>query len=183
MPDISLSTLSLILGALTLGGGIWGITAREQALEFVKGFPRNDNVGYFLILSAMVWFLLILKGESMSDFERYRMHFNVFILITGIGSCIYLKDFLAVRGSAVVMILLAKLIVDTARWHESDWRLVLVTMAYLMVVVGMWLTASPWRMRDWIEYLTANEGRFKKVCIARAALGVLLLVLGVTAFK
>ena len=47
----------------------------------------------------------------------------------------------------------------------------------------MWLTASPWRMRDWIEYLTANEGRFKKVCIARAALGVLLLVLGVTAFK
>ena len=54
----------------------------------------------------------------------------------------------------------------------SDWRLVLVTMAYLMVVVGMWLTASPWRMRDWIEYLTANEGRFKKVCIARAARSV-----------
>ena len=38
MPEISLSTLSLILGALTLGGGIWGITAREQALEFVKDF-------------------------------------------------------------------------------------------------------------------------------------------------
>ena len=111
------------------------------------------------------------------------MHFNVFILITGIGSCIYLKDFLAVRGSAVIMIQLAKLIVDTARWHESDWRLVLVTMAYLMVVVGMWLTASPRRKRDWIECLTANEDRFKKVCIARAALGVLLLVLGVTAFK
>ena len=38
MPEISLSTLSLILGALTLGGGIWGITAREQALEFVRDF-------------------------------------------------------------------------------------------------------------------------------------------------
>ena len=183
MPEISLATLSMILGALALGSGVWGMMAREQALDFTKGFPRNDNAGYFTIIAAMVWFLLILKGESMSDFERYRLHFNVFILATGIGACVYLKDFLAVRGSAVVMILLAKLIVDTARWHESDWRLVLVTMAYLMVVVGMWLTASPWRMRDWIEYLTANEGRFKKVCIGRAALGLLLLVLGVTAFK
>ena len=183
MPEISLSTLSLILGALALGGGVWGITAREQALEFVKGFPRNDNAGYVTILAAMVWFLLILKGESMSDFERYRLHFNVFILATGIGACIYLKDYLAVRGSSVLMILLAKLIVDTARWHESDWRLVLVTMAYIMVVKGMWFTASPWRMRDLIEYVTATDERFNKVCVARVVFGALLLGLGFTVFK
>ncbi len=183
MPEVSLSTLSMILGGIALAGGAWGIAAREQALEFIKGFPRNENAGYFTILAAMVWFLLILKGESMSDFERYRLHFNAFILVTGIGACVYLKDFLAVRGSAVLMILLAKLIVDTARWHESDWRLVLVTMAYILVVKGMWFTASPWRMRDLIQYVTGDEGRFKKVCIARVIFGVLLVGLGVTVFK
>ena len=119
----------------------------------------------------------------MSDFERYRLHFNVFILATGIGACVYLKDYLAVRGSSVLMILLAKLIVDTARWHESDWRLVLVTMAYIMVVKGMWFTASPWRMRDLIEYVTGTEARFQKVCIARMVFGALLLGLGLTVFK
>ena len=183
MPEISLATLSMILGALALGSGVWGMTAREQALDFTKGFPRNDNAGYFTIIAAMVWFLLILKGESMSDFERYRLHFNVFILATGIGACVYLKDYLAVRGSSVLMILLAKLIVDTARWHESDWRLVLVTMAYIMVVKGMWFTASPWRMRDLIEYVTGTEARFQKVCIARMVFGALLLGLGLTVFK
>ena len=173
----------MILGALALGSGVWGMMAREQALDFTKGFPRNDNAGYFTIIAAMVWFLLILKGESMSDFERYRLHFNVFILATGIGACVYLKDYLAVRGSSVLMILLAKLIVDTARWHESDWRLVLVTMAYIMVVKGMWFTASPWRMRDLIEYVTGTEARFQKVCIARMVFGALLLGLGLTVFK
>ena len=173
----------MILGSLALGSGVWGMMAREQALDFTKGFPRNDNAGYFTIIAAMVWFLLILKGESMSDFERYRLHFNVFILATGIGACVYLKDYLAVRGSSVLMILLAKLIVDTARWHESDWRLVLVTMAYIMVVKGMWFTASPWRMRDLIEYVTGTEARFQKVCIARMVFGALLLGLGLTVFK
>tara|TARA_B100001964_G_C14105631_1_gene541387 strand:- start:466 stop:1014 length:549 start_codon:yes stop_codon:yes gene_type:complete len=182
MPEVTLSSLSLILGVICVAKGVWGIACSDKSIEFVKAFPRNDNAGYVTILAAMAWFLLILKGESMSDFERYRIHFNGFILITGIGACIYLKDYLAVRGSAVLMILLAKLIVDTARWHESDWRLVLVTLAYIMVVTGMWFTASPWRMRDLIQWATAEEGRFKKLCIGRVAFGILLVVLGLVIF-
>ena len=182
MPEISLANLSLILGIIAVAKGLWGFAASEKAIEFAKAYPRNNNAGYVTILAAMVWFLLILKGESMSDFERYRIHFNGFILITGIGACIYLKDYLAVRGTAVLMILLAKLIVDTARWHESDWRLVLVTLAYIMVVAGMWFTASPWRMRDMIQWATDDESRFKKLCIGRAVFGVLLVVLGFTVF-
>ena len=110
MPEVSLANLSLILGVLAVAKGIWGYTSSAKAIEFTRAFPRNDNAGYVTILAAMVWFLLILKSESMSDFERYRMHFNGFILITGIGACIYLKDYLAVRGTAVLMILLAKFI-------------------------------------------------------------------------
>jgi hypothetical protein len=182
MPEITLANLSLILGVICMAKGAWGFTASEKAIEIMKAFPRNDNAGYIAILAAMMWFLLILKGESMSDFERYRIHFNGFILVTGIGACIYLKDYLAVRGTAVLMILLAKLIVDTARWHESDWRLVLVTLAYIMVVAGMWFTASPWRMRDLIQWTTAEEGRFKNLCVGRVAFGVLLVVLGLVVF-
>ena len=182
MPEVSLANLSLILGVLSVAKGIWGFTSCDKSIEFARAFPRNDNVGYVAILAAMVWFLLILKSESMSDFERYRIHFNGFILITGIGACIYLKDYLAVRGTAVLMILLAKFIVDTARWHESDWRLVLVTLAYIMVLAGMWFTASPWRMRDLLQWATAEEDRFKKLCIGRAVFGVLLVILGLAVF-
>jgi hypothetical protein len=113
MPEVSLANLSLMLGVLAVAKGIWGYTSSAKAIEFTRDFPRNDNAGYVTILAAMVWFLLILKSESMSDFERYRMHFNGFILITGIGACIYLKDFLAVRG-AVSTINFAKRIINAA---------------------------------------------------------------------
>ena len=92
MPEISLANLSMILGVMALAKGVYFITAGKKSREMIKAFPRNDNAGYLLILISMVWFLLILKDENMADFEKYRTAFNVFILITGIGSCLYLKD-------------------------------------------------------------------------------------------
>ena len=183
MPEISLANLSMILGVMALAKGVYFITAGKKACEMIKAFPRNENAGYLLIIISMVWFLLILKDENMADFEKYRTAFNVFILATGIGSCLYLKDFLAVRGAAVLMMLIAKLIVDTARFHESEWRLVLVTAAYLMVIGGMWFTVSPWRMRDLFAWGTADEKRFMILCGVRIGFGILLLVLGLFEFK
>jgi hypothetical protein len=77
------------------------------------------------------------------------------------------------------MLLLAKLMVDTARWVESDWRLVIVTWAYVLAFVGMWFTISPWRMRDLLNWATANENRIKIGSAIRAAFGLLVLALGI----
>lgn len=183
MPEISLATLSLIFGAIAVLGGVMGFMGGEKARDLIKDFPRNTTAGYVLILAAMVWFMLILKDENMADFENLRTPFYAFILVTGIGSCFYLKDYLAVRGTAVLKLLLAKLVVDTARFHESGWRLVLVVAAYLMVIGGMWFTVSPWRMRDLLMWVTAEEKRFKALCGIRIAFGALLLGLGVFEFK
>ena len=183
MPEISLSLLSLIFGALAIAGGAFGLAQREKAMDFSRNFPRHETIGPVLILAGMTWFLFILHGENMADFEGYRRPFYGIIIATGVGACFFLKDYLAVRGLAVLMILVAKLIVDTARFHESDWRILLVSIAYAKVVAGMWFTVSPWRMRDMIGWATANENRFKILCATRLALGVLLVVLGLTAFN
>ena len=66
---------------------------------------------------------------------------------------------------------------------ETDWRLLLVAIAYVWVVVGMWFTVSPWRARDLLEWATANDGRIKTMAIARVGLAALLLVLGLTVFR
>ena len=183
MPEISLSLLSLIFGGLAIAGGAFGLTQSEKAIEFSRNFPRHETIGQVLILVGMAWFLFILHGENMADFEGYRRPFYAIIIATGVGACFFLKDYLAVRGLAVLMILVAKLIVDTARFHESDWRILLVSIAYAKVVAGMWFTVSPWRMRDMINWSVANENRFKTLCGVRVVLGVLLVVVGLTAFK
>ena len=100
----------------------------------------------------------------------------------GVATCIYVRDFLAVRGLAIVFLLLAKLMVDTARWEDTEWRLVIVTWAYLLIVAGMWFTISPWRLRDMINCATANETRTRIFAALRCAFGMFVLILGATVF-
>ena len=101
----------------------------------------------------------------------------------GVGTCLFVRDFLAVRGLAVMLLLCAKLITDTARVVETDWRLVLVTLAYAWVFVGMWFTISPWRLRDLIEWGTASETRTRLFSGLRLGFGVFVLALAVTVYR
>ena len=103
----------------------------------------------------------------------------------GVVSCIFVQDFLAVRGLAVVLLLLAKLMVDTGRPHlgESPFVLVIQAWAYVLVIAGIWFTITPWRLRDLIEFATANDTRVRIGSGLRLAFAVFILLLGLTAFR
>ena len=103
--------------------------------------------------------------------------------VIGIGACIYVRDYLAVRGLAVVLLLLAKLVLDTARWADTPWRLVLVVLAYLWVIGAVWFSISPWRLRDIIQFITADDRRVRIFSACRLVLGLVVLVLGLTVFR
>jgi len=49
--------------------------------------------------------------------------------------------------------------------------LVIQIWAYVMVIAGMWFTISPWRLRDMIEWATANQKRTKLGSGIRLAFG------------
>jgi len=74
--------------------------------------------------------------------------------------------------------------VDSGRPHllDTSWVLVIQGWAYLMVLAGMWLTVSPWRLRDLLEWGTANEKRIKVGCGIRLAFGLFVAVLGLAKF-
>jgi len=101
----------------------------------------------------------------------------------GLGTCVFVRDFLAVRGLAIVLLLLAKLMVDTARWAHTEWRLVIVTWAYGLVVAGMWFTISPWRLRDLIDWATRTDRRVRVGSGLRLAFGLFVVILGLTVFR
>ena len=109
---------------------------------------------------------------------------TAFALI-GLGTCIFVQDFLAVRGLAIVLMLLAKLMVDTGRPHlgATPWVLVIQTWAYLLIVAGIWFTVSPWRLRDILNWATANEKRIKVGSAVRLAFALFVVLLGLTAFR
>ena len=183
MPEVKLSMLAVLLGLIVVLPNAYGLARPAALAAAVRRFSRHTGVGTVLMLVATGWFILNVSHESLSDFARLKNVFFLLFAAVGIGSCIFVRDFLAVRGVAVVALLLAKLMVDTARWVDTDWRLVIVVWAYVLVVAGMWFTVSPWRLRDLIEWATATEQRTRRLSGARLAFGLAVILLGLTVYR
>jgi hypothetical protein len=181
---LNLSTLSIVLGLAICIPQIYGLARPGAFAQSVRKFPRSLAWGYTLMLLGTAWFLWNLSQESIADFASYKnILFGGFAAI-GIGTCIFVQDFLAVRGLAIVLLLLAKAMVDTGRPRLADtsWTLVIQTLAYIYVIAGIWFTVSPWRVRNILEWHVATENRIKFGCGLRLAFGLFVAILGFTKF-
>jgi len=182
---MKLSLLSILLG-LGLGAPqIYGIFNPQKFAASVRRFPRNLAAGIFLMLLGTAWFAWNVNVEPIADFSVFKPYMLAAFVAVGIFSCIFVQDFLAVRGLAVVFLLLAKLMVDTGRPHlgESPWVVVIQVWAYFLIVMGIWLTITPWRLRDILNWATATEMRVRVGSIIRLAFALFILFLGLTAFR
>lgn len=180
---MTLSVLSSVLGVLIGGPQLWQLAKPAEWRRWSAGFPRSKPIGYVLVLAATAWFLLYVSQETLADFSRFKPYMLAGFGAIGVLTCVYVSDFLAARGLAALLLLAAKLMVDTARWHPSEWRWVVTTLAYVWVFFGMWLTISPWRLRDFIAWHNQTDGRIRACALARLALAVVLLGLGLTVFR
>jgi|DewCreStandDraft_5_1066085.scaffolds.fasta_scaffold00233_73 hypothetical protein len=182
---MKLSWLALVLGLLLGGAGWFGWKRPTAAVAAARRFPRSVPWGTGLMLLATVWFLYYVAQENIADFAAIKPHLMVAFGVIGIGACLFVKDYLGARGLAVLWLLLAKLMVDTGRPHLEDtsWVLVNQTLAYVLVVAGIWVTISPQRLRDWILWATATEARWRGTSLATLALGAGLVVLALTAYR
>ena len=181
---LKLSTLAILLG---LGMGlpqIVGILNPQKFAASVRKFPRHIPIGIALMLLATAWFDWNLSQESISDFASFKKPMLIGFAAIGIGACIFVQDFLAVRGLAVVFLLLAKLMTDTGRpfLGQTHWVLVFQALAYVLVVAGIWFTIAPWRMRDFLNWATATESRVRIGSAVRLTFGLFVALLGVTKF-
>lgn len=182
---MKLSLLSILLG---LGMGslqVYGLAKPAAFTASLRKFPRSIPWGTALVAIGTLWFLWNLSQENIADFAAFKKYLLLGFAAIGIGTCIFVQDFLGARGLAVVFLLLAKLMVDTGRPHlgESPWVFVIQAWAYLLVAIGIWFTVSPYRLRDAIEWGTANAARIKVGCGLRLAFAALVLILGLTAFR
>ena len=189
--QISIANLSIFLGVFVVALSSYAVVKTENFCQSIKAFPRSNVPGYIFMLGATIWFLWNIKTENMADYKDIKHWFYIGFGFIGIGSCFYLKDFLAVRGLAVFMLLTAKLILDTQRVYMfstpaqevTEWRLLFAILAYAIIIFSMWMVISPWRMRDIINWGVAVPLRIYIKSICLMLFGVLLIVLGLTAFQ
>lgn len=183
--EIKLSLLSILLGVGMGVPQVIGITQPAKLSAAVRRFPRNLPLGVGLMLLGTAWFVWNVNIEPIADFSAFKPYMMAGFAAVGVLSCIYVQDFLAVRGLAVVLLLLGKLMVDTGRPHlgESPFVLVIQAWAYAFVIAGICFTIWPWKLRDLLDWATATESRTRLFSMVRLAFAVFVVVLGLTAFR
>ncbi len=182
---MKLSILSILLGLGMSVPQVFGLTRPAQFAAAARKFPRNLPAGIVLMLLGTAWFVWNVNLEPIADFSAYKNAMMIGFAAVGVSACIFVQDFLAVRGLAVVMLLLGKLMVDTGRPHlgQTPWVYVIQIWAYGLVVAGIWLTVTPWKMRDLLNWATATEDRIRIGSSFRLAFAIFVLLLGLTAFR
>jgi hypothetical protein len=182
---MKLSLLSILLGVGVGLPQVYGLAKPVQLAAAARKFPRNLAAGVGLMLLGTAWFVWNVNNEPIADFSAFKPYMMGGFIAVGVLSCVFVRDFLAVRGLAVVLLLLAKLMVDTGRPHlgQSPFVEVIQAWAYLFVVMGIWLTVTPWRLRDILEWATATESRTRLLSGVRLAFAAFVLILGLTVFR
>jgi hypothetical protein len=182
---MKLSLLTILLGVGMGLPQVYGLVQPARLASAARKFPRNLPAGIFLMLLGTAWFLWIVNREPIADFSVFKPYMMAAFAAVGILSCIFIQDFLAVRGLAVVLLLLGRLMLDTGRPHldQSNWVLVIQVWAYLFIIMGIWFTVTPWKFRDILNWATASEARVKVGSAIRLAFAIFIVALGLTAFR
>lgn len=139
-----------------------------------KAFPRCRVAAYILMGSAAAWFLYKVTQLGPADFGQYKNWLFMLFLVVAVGSFYYTPDFLAVRGLAALILLTAGKLLDASYMHYGT-ALVLKTFVYLGIVVALILGSSPYKLRDFLDWLYKKDARPRIFGGVFAGYGLVLL--------
>lgn len=172
---MTLSAAYILLGTvLSLPGLalIWGV---EPVQNFLRQFPRSFPAALLCFGGGAAWFLWIISQLGEADLAGFPRSWLLGIFgATAVLSFFVLKDLLAVRGLAVLLLLSSRFLLDVG-FMQLPYSFVLALTCYLLIVLGIWWGAAPYIFRDWSVWILEKAPR-------RLAVGLLLLVLGLANF-
>lgn len=157
---MTLSLATLITGIFLIAFGahfLWHGMASEKS---AKAFPRSKAAAYILMGAATAWLLSIVMNLGPADFGQYKKLLFILFLTVGVGSFYFVPDFLAVRGLAALILLIGWQLL-MAGYMQAPKSLPIVCFVYAMVVIALILGASPYKLRDFLEWLYKSEARPK----------------------
>jgi hypothetical protein len=170
--SLFLATLLTGLFLIAFGGHFaWhGMRSAPSA----KAFPRSQAAAFLLLGTATVWFLYKVTQLGPADFGQYKNLLFILFLGTAVGSFYFVPDFLAVRGLAALILLTAGALLEAGYMQYDVGALILKGFVYFMIVVAIILGASPYKLRDFLDWLYRSEKRPRHFGTIFALYGLIL---------
>lgn len=178
---MSLQMASMLWAAFAFLAGaafLWGGQPTEAWLQ--RGL-RSFFWAVVLMGAGSCWFLWKVAHLGEADFGNYRNWLLLGFGGAAVGSFFHLRDFLAVRGAAVLTLLGAQEFLSAAYMHyDRPGRLLMVVGVYLAIVAALYFGALPYRARDLLEWVFARSLRARLAGASALAYAAALAVLALS---
>ncbi|MDR1434842.1 MAG: hypothetical protein LBI77_00340 [Puniceicoccales bacterium] len=172
---MDLKLAEFLLGITLVFCGSLLIAYRERCESFLRKFLRSEFANTVLFSLAGAWFLGHILNLGESDFGQYKYFFFVFFLIIILISLFKIRDFLSVRGVAILALLTSNELLEAAYMEPYQSRLFLVTFVYAMIVSGMTLGGWPYKGRDFVDFLFFKPTNSRLFGMLTTGYGILVL--------
>lgn len=163
---MTLFTATLITGLLVLALGVALALPFPAVVTSIKRFPRSRRLAYVLFSLGAVWFLYRIAHLSPADFGDFKKPLFIFFALVAIASFKFVPDFLAVRGCCILVLLAASHLLAPGymNWDYgeiSDFGRIYwyKTAIFIALALAIYLGASPFRLRDFFEWLYRKPAR------------------------
>jgi hypothetical protein len=175
---IQLKWTMLGVGLVLVLGHLLALLRPAPVREWLRKFPRNYEAGVLLAILATVWFYLLVKLMDLGEFTNWRSTVLFLTPVAGILAILFMREFLSVRALGTLTLLAAEPLLESAFLRDEQIRLLLVTLVYVWILLGMFWVGMPYTLRNQITWATATEGRMKVLAILGLGYGGLLIIGG-----
>ncbi len=177
---MSLFTATLIPGLILVASAAILFFKRDLVEKFAKKSLRSTPLAILTMGLGGGWFLYHVTQLGAADFGNYKTLLFVFFLAVGVLSFFFVRDFLAVRGAAILWLLTAKVLLDAAFMQPQVSRLFLVVFVYAGIVLALYLGTIPFKLRDFFNWLFARKTRANALGSFFATYGLALCVVALS---
>lgn len=165
-----LTALALIgVGALLLWNG-------PAVSAVARSFPRSQRAAWVTMGAGSLWTLYLVTQLGEAEFGNYRTYLFIGFAALALLSFHYVPEFLSVRGACILALLVANVQLSASFMQfDAPAHLVLNIFAYLMIGLALYLAVSPFRVRDFVQWLFQRPNRPRALGAVFGLYGVLLL--------
>ena len=178
-----LTLATLIVSLILIGLGSLLLVSNSAIISMFKALPRSQTAAVVFFGCGAAWFIYQVSGMSAADVIGFSSPTPFVFLFAALAvlSFVYLPEFLAVRGLSVVTLVGAwPLLMSAYGRYELPQRLFLVSALYVAVSAAIYLGASPFRLRDFFEWLYRTPVRARALGAVLTVYGLLLAGVAVT---
>ena len=173
-----LAFITLICGALVFVWSAGMVLWPRGMAAWVGAFPRHVWAGRILAAVDILWSAWLLLQMGFAWVDAYRIMVYAAVPVAYVLVILFVDDLLAARALGGFMLLMPLPILESAFVHPSVSRLVITSFAYLLVIFGIVLVWSPFKLRQWTERWINRAPITRAVGIFGIIIGAGMLVLG-----